>query len=363
MQSSANANNIFSIVGTEFMNVTVFPKILYDVCMAHACRRYVPVACHFAVTYRCPWQCRYCGFRLKNKDECSTGQALEIIRSLAKLGNKRLHFTGGEPLLRSDIGELVAEAKNLGLFVTMATSGYALTDLWEKIKDIDIFFFSFDGPREIHDGQRSPGAFDTLMKAMDFLEHKKRKFWTTTVLTSQNLGHIDYILDMARSRDFTTNFQVLCSIAPNMLLPGTVLRNHIEERLRVDHDKYANAIAFLQKRKKTDAKRIVGASDMFLDMVRQWENGPDIFSEKPSKHCRCWAGKLYCFIDPSGDLYPCGDIIGTVAGTSAVRLGFEKAFRSLPRPRCQSCIVACYSELNLMFSLNVRSILNWVSRV
>jgi MoaA/NifB/PqqE/SkfB family radical SAM enzyme len=335
-------------------------QVLNTVLAANLFARRAPLACHFAVTYRCPWHCRYCAFRLKSKEECTTGQALEIIQSLADLGNKRLHFTGGEPLLRDDIGDLVAGAKKRGLFTTMATSGHGLADRWEEISDIDIFFFSFDGPREIHDGQRSPGAFDVLMNAMDFLEKKKRKFWTTTVLTLQNIGHLDYILDMARSRGFMTNFQVLC---PHMHLPGTPSRNDLDGKLRMDRDQVAGALALLRKRKKSGAKSVIGSSDAFIDMVRQWKHGPAIFSEQKSSSCRCWAGRLYCFIDPSLDVYPCGDVIGTVAGTSAVKLGFEKAFQSLPAAPCRSCIVACYSELNLMFSLNMKSILNWAGKV
>ena len=245
----------------------------------------------------------------------------------------------------------------------MATSGYGFTEMWDRIKDVDVFFFSFDGPRDIHDGQRSPGAFDALMQAMDFLEKKKRRFWTTTVLTLQNLDYIDYILDTARTRKFMTNFQVLCSIAPGFLLPGTAPRNHIDSSLRPDPENYAAAIQHLRKRKKTDARAVIGTSDTFFTMVQHWKNNPEIVNEKPWKYCRCWAGTLYCYIDANGDLYPCGDIMETVPGVNAVRLGFDQAFRSLPRPRCQSCIVACYSELNLMFSFNARSIVNWISKV
>lgn len=338
--------------------LSIFQAVLRGRFFGH----YTPLACTFSITNRCPWKCRYCGFEEMHKKECSTDEALEIIRSLARMGNKRLHFTGGEPTLRKDIGLLVAEAKKSGAFVTIASSGFQFDKTWDGLKDIDIFFLSFDGPREIHDRQRGRGAYDVLMKAMDLLQQKGKQFWTTTVLTSVNIDHIDFILDTVRSRNSQANFHLLYFMDANES-HGGFHPDKMEGDLKVTNQKYVSAIKYLLKRKRTDMKKVIGSSEMYLEALARWGDLSQVYRKERSPHYKCWAGKLYCYVDSNGDLYSCGDAMGRVSPKNSLELGFEKAFFSLPPLPCESCIVACFNELNLMFSLNFNSILNWLKKV
>lgn len=321
-----------------------------------------PLACHFSITNRCPWKCRYCAFDEMHKKECSTAEALEIIRSLARMGNRRIHLTGGEPTLRKDIGLLVAEAKKSGIFVTIASSGFQFDKAWDGLKDIDIFFLSFDGPCEIHDGQRGQGSYNTLMKAMDFLQQKGKRFWTTTVLTSANIDHIDFILDTVRSRNSQANFHLLYFAGANES-HGGFHPNEMEGSLKVNNLQYISAIKYLLKRKRTDMKKVIGSSKMYLEALLRWGDLSQVYRKERSPFYSCWAGKLYCYVDSNGDLYSCGDAMGRVKPVNSLEMEFEKAFFSLPPLPCESCIVACFNEINLMFSLNLSSILNWLRKV
>ncbi len=322
-----------------------------------------PVSCHFSITNRCPWKCAYCGFPNIHKDEVTTQEAFEIIDSLARMRNKRLHLTGGEPLLRADIGEIIKRAKKHDLYVSIATTGFNLSEIWEKVKDIDIFFLSFDGPEKVHDEQRGEGAYRVFLDAINILSEKDKKFWTTTVLTGKNIDHIDFILSMAKEKNFMSNFHLLYSTNTEKYIRGSFHLNKIRNDLTVSPEKYKAAIAYLRKRKKDDLCNVIGSSDVYLKMLQEWEDLSIVYKKEHSKYYKCWAGKLYCYIDANGDVYPCGNAMGWIKPINCLEHGLEAAFCKPSALSCESCIVACFDELNLMFSLNLNAILNWGDKV
>ena len=83
------------------------------------------------LTYRCPLQCPYCSNPLdfaRHKEELSTAQWIEVFRQARELGAAQLGFSGGEPLVRQDLAELIAAARELGYYTNLITSGIGLTE-------------------------------------------------------------------------------------------------------------------------------------------------------------------------------------------------------------------------------------------
>ena len=83
------------------------------------------------LTYRCPLQCPYCSNPLdfaQSEQELSTEQWFSVLRQGREMGAAQLGFSGGEPLVRPDLPELIAEARNLGYYTNLITSGLGLTD-------------------------------------------------------------------------------------------------------------------------------------------------------------------------------------------------------------------------------------------
>ncbi|WP_275547669.1 MULTISPECIES: pyrroloquinoline quinone biosynthesis protein PqqE [unclassified Pseudomonas] len=83
------------------------------------------------LTYRCPLQCPYCSNPLdfaKQGDELSTAEWIEVFRQARELGAAQLGFSGGEPLVRQDLAELIAAARGLGYYTNLITSGIGLTE-------------------------------------------------------------------------------------------------------------------------------------------------------------------------------------------------------------------------------------------
>lgn len=83
------------------------------------------------LTYRCPLQCPYCSNPLdfaRSHDELSTAEWIEVFRQAREMGAAQLGFSGGEPLVREDLVELIAAARELGYYTNLITSGIGLTE-------------------------------------------------------------------------------------------------------------------------------------------------------------------------------------------------------------------------------------------
>ncbi|MBS99688.1 MAG: pyrroloquinoline quinone biosynthesis protein PqqE [Oceanospirillaceae bacterium] len=81
------------------------------------------------LTYKCPLQCPYCSNPLdfaQSGEELSTDQWIDVFRQARKMGAAQLGFSGGEPLVRRDLEQLIAEARNLGYYTNLITSGIGL---------------------------------------------------------------------------------------------------------------------------------------------------------------------------------------------------------------------------------------------
>src|SRR5271168_4448398 len=83
------------------------------------------------VTHRCPLHCLYCSnpIELQRADEeLSTEDWKRVFHEAGQLGMLHVHLTGGEPLARKDLPELIAAARAAGLYVNMITSGIGLSE-------------------------------------------------------------------------------------------------------------------------------------------------------------------------------------------------------------------------------------------
>src|ERR1700686_3529655 len=83
------------------------------------------------LTYRCPLHCVFCYNPLDytaQGPELGTEAWLRVLREARELGAVQLGFSGGEPLVRDDLEILVGEARKLGFYTNLITSGIGLTD-------------------------------------------------------------------------------------------------------------------------------------------------------------------------------------------------------------------------------------------
>ena len=89
-----------------------------------------PLALIAEITHRCPLHCVYCSNPLEltsRKEELATADWLRVFDEAAALGVLHLHLTGGEPLARPDLAELIEGARKSRLYTNLITSGIGLS--------------------------------------------------------------------------------------------------------------------------------------------------------------------------------------------------------------------------------------------
>jgi MoaA/NifB/PqqE/SkfB family radical SAM enzyme len=137
--------------------------------------RPTPVAMTFAVTYRCQCRCVHCsaGRHLRTDlPELSTAEAKKVIDDSQKLGVAIMAFTGGEPLVRPDIYELVAHVDQARTMPILFTNGLLLSEEnVARLAEAGLYslFVSLDSPIAAeHDRCRGmPGLFDTAVAGLE----------------------------------------------------------------------------------------------------------------------------------------------------------------------------------------------------
>src|SRR5690348_14909292 len=90
-----------------------------------------PLALIAELTYRCPLRCVYCSNPIQmagSKSELATDDWLRVFNDAGRMGVMHLHLTGGEPLSRPDVTELIAGAHCAGLYTNLITSGVGLSE-------------------------------------------------------------------------------------------------------------------------------------------------------------------------------------------------------------------------------------------
>jgi len=127
-----------------------------------------PILCNYYLTYRCNARCSFCDIWERPSPFASLDTVAENLTDLKKLGVKVIDFTGGEPLLHPQIGEVLAMAKKKKLITTLTTNGILYPRKAEEIKGlVDMLHFSLDSSdREEHDQMRGVACYDKVIESV-----------------------------------------------------------------------------------------------------------------------------------------------------------------------------------------------------
>ncbi|HNZ48641.1 MAG TPA: radical SAM protein [Candidatus Hydrogenedentes bacterium] len=306
----------------------------------------VPLFLSWNITFRCNLRCAYCGASDAPRREMSAEEILAGTKEMYKLGARWITFGGGEPLLRSDIGEILHGASEQGYQVFLSTNGSLLPKKIELLPAVDHINLSLDGPREIHDQVRGEGAFAGMMKGADAAAAAGISYSFLCTLGAHNLNVVEETVRIARERQVWVMFQ-----PATLWLDSSTADNPVAAQ----PEQYREAMEQLMALKAAGAP--IANSRAGLRHLAQWPNHTKI---------RCLAGRLSVVIEPDGTMLSCHQYeVGRFleqTGGSGIRMGEQ--FRNLIPPRgCTQCWCAPVVELALIASFNPEAFWNSFRRV
>jgi len=128
---------------------------------------------HWEITKRCNLKCLHCIMGDCSGYEMTTKEAFEVIDKIKKLGGKRLFITGGEPIMRSDLGSIIKEAHFHGLTVCLITNGTMISEFFlENISNyIENIAISIDGFQKTQDMIRGNGVYEKCISAIKLIAY------------------------------------------------------------------------------------------------------------------------------------------------------------------------------------------------
>jgi len=163
----------------------------------------------FECVSKCNMNCRFCfSYWRDNNPEISSDKAKEAIQILKNQGLEAINFTGGEPLLRKDIDELIKYAKQLGLITILTTNGILLKEKLGKIKKyIDFIALPLDSDNSnVHNNMRNTMAvkdhYKLIFELLDYLHKNYPKIGIkiNTVVTKKNKNSIIGIGNLVKGK-------------------------------------------------------------------------------------------------------------------------------------------------------------------
>jgi len=156
-------------------------------------------------TRACNYNCLHCSFASSPAaiNEIDTKGGISIVDELYEMGTQWFGLSGGEPLMRKDIFEIIAHAKSLGMNVSLITNGYYVKgDILDKlIRNEVMTAVSLDGTAETNDFTRGKGSHATAIKAMENLSKGGIFDCIVTTLNTRNCAEVDYVAQVGHEYD------------------------------------------------------------------------------------------------------------------------------------------------------------------
>jgi pyrroloquinoline quinone biosynthesis protein E len=244
------------------------------------------------LTHRCPLHCPYCSNPIdlaRSQSELSTNDWKRVFTQARELGALQLGLSGGEPLIRRDLEELVTHAHSLGFYQTLVTSAIGMTrERAVKLKAAGLEHVQIsiqDSDKEIAERIAGTRSWDAKLQAAEWIKELDFAFTVNVVLHRANLDHLEELIDMAGALG--------------------------ADRIELANTQYYGW-AVLNRESLMPTRAQIERSESIVDRAVEKYRGkmqiiyvlPDYYSEFP-KPCQGGWGNFYLVVAPDGRTMPC----------------------------------------------------------
>ncbi|MCZ6770658.1 MAG: pyrroloquinoline quinone biosynthesis protein PqqE [Proteobacteria bacterium] len=244
------------------------------------------------LTYRCPLQCPYCSNPLdiaRFERELDTDEWIRVLRESRAMGAMQLGLSGGEPLIRRDLETIIAEARDLGYYSNLITSGVGMDSRRVarfKEAGLDHIQISFQASdEELNDYLGGTQSFQHKLDMARAVKSQGYPMVLNIVIHRHNIDQIEDILRMTidLQADYvelaSTQYYGWSKLNVDTLLPT---RSQLEA---------AEAVAHRYQERMKDRMKIIYVV-------------PDYYETRPKACMNGW-GSIFLTIAPDGTALPC----------------------------------------------------------
>jgi len=305
------------------------------------------------VTNRCNSGCSYCNHSIYSKSrpnlsDVSTESLKKVIGKVAELGVRSVNLSGGEPLLRDDLPDLVSCIRDQYLLSILLTNGLALAKRWEELgrAGLSYIILSLDSLDAERYQQQRGAPFKQVWKGFEAALRMRDKYppaavHITTVITKHNLVELPKFVQKMASYDVSVQFSPYHHFdtrAPNPDTPqdSTAVRKVIDELISMQKAGYpvANSVAY-------------------LDHIPTFFERPQQLPE----WYHCYAAYVGVFVDAELNLRPCWSwslpIVGNLRQDKLKDVWYSEFFNQqrakVRKLECSRCWLLCTAELSIRF--------------
>jgi len=269
------------------------------------------------LTYLCNLRCKHCyqSAGTTAPDELRLKEKIRVVRDLADAGVVSIAFSGGEPLIHSHFFPIVAEARERGMFVAVATNGTMIDErMAQRLKDSGVGYveISLDSTKpELHDEFRGiPGSWQRTIEGIKNCVQVGLYTAIATTVTRLNVAEVPSLISLAKrlGANRFTHFNFIPTGRGREILSLDLSPLEREELLKL-----------LYRESKNAGIECLSTSPQYARVVLQNSKGEavapthfyvgkenwDGLQTLADFIGGCGCGRLYCAIQPNGDVSPC----------------------------------------------------------
>jgi AdoMet-dependent heme synthase len=288
----------------------------------------IPLGVHLDVTWRCNERCVHCYLDHDDLGEMTYAEIEDLMTQMAAAGVFFLTISGGEPLLRKDLFDIIRRARELTFNVKLKTNAILIREKEAAlirelgVETVQVSIYSHRA--EVHDAiTKVKGSLERSLDAIRFMVSQGLKVTLANVVMKQT--RFDYPEVQKLAAKIGAAFTLDPTITPHINGDRSLLRLNIDR----------NAL-----REIMNDKTIAGEEDQFIAVAPGADE--DVMDSIP-----CSAGHSACYISPYGDVYPCVQFplpSGNVRQQKFIdiwkyspQLEEVRSIRSRDLPVCSSC--------------------------
>ena len=298
-----------------------------------------PLSAHVKLTENCQAKCISCDYwKARWQDAIDTDRAVELLNEIDALGIRTLRLTGGEPLLRKDLFQVLNKASTSRFKrIVIQTNGLLLKKLHEQINDSPLTHVSvsIDGLKQTNDVIRGiRGYFDLAMEGIKLLRNKRVAISVT--LNRMSARELRTLAEVARSAGAEVEFNLLSRSL-------FFLKNADMDSLWPERSDVPEIVRFVRHDLKRPAYEV--------DYISKYYNN------EPLQEPPCVLGYLQVFVLSNGDvltgcypLNPVGNILRDKLANILQSEAYARQSAAMIRRECPGCTCGVESSLAMKYA-------------